>query len=294
MADDLIALLRPFSVCRRIGAIEVPIPKGTMRTPRIDVGVSSGYVGEGEAIPTSELKTGSVILIARKLATLVVLSNELSTFTADGGAFNADQIIVNDMLASMGQTEDIAFLFGSGSEAEPLGITLQIAAAHSFDVTQAGADATLLEVRADLRKAEELMLSADVPMQKPTWIMSPSSRLYLRDLRDTQDKGVFGDEMRQTRTINGLPFQQTNNIANNLGGGSNESSVILVDAAQVMIGDVNQVSVDRSSQATVKIDGADVNLFETDRSAIRVRQWNDIRLRHDVSAVLVEAVKWGA
>ena len=123
--------------------------------------------------------------------------------------------------------------------------------------------------------------------------MSPRSRLYLRDLRDTQDRGVFGEEMARSRTINGIPFQETNNIANTLGGGSNESSVILVDAQQVMIGDVNQVNVDRSSQATVTIDGSEVNLFQTDRSAIRVRQWNDIKLRHDVGAVVIEAVKWG-
>lgn len=166
------------------------------------------------------------------------------------------------MLASMSQTEDVKFLFGSGSQAEPRGITLWVAASNKFDATQAGAEATLTEVQADLRKAEQVLLSADVPMLLPVWILSPRSRLFLRDIRDTQDRGVFGEEMARSRTINGYPYFETNNVPNNLGVGSNESVVILVDAAQVMLGDVNQVSVDRSNQATVKINGVDVNLFD--------------------------------
>ncbi|MCH9027830.1 MAG: hypothetical protein IIA05_12090, partial [Proteobacteria bacterium] len=76
--------------------------------------------------------------------------------------------------------------------------------------------------------------------------------------------------------------------------GSNESKVILVDATEVVIGDVPQVSVDRTSSATVKIDGVDTNLFERDMSAIRLRLWNDLILRHDVSAAIIEAIRWGA
>ena len=152
----------------------------------------------------------------------------------------------------------------------------------------------MTEVQADLQKVERLLLSADVPMRTPTWIMSPRSRLFLRDLRDTQDRGVFGDEMRQSRTINGIPYFTTNNVPNDLGSGTNESKVILVDASEIVIGDVPQVSVDRSKDATVKIDGVDTNLFEHDMSAIRLRMWNDLILRHDVSAAVIEAVKWGA
>ena len=292
-ADELIELLRPFSAMRRIGAIEVPIPRGTKRTPRIDVGVTSGYIAEGQAIPASELKTGSVVLIARKLATLIVFSNELAQFT-QGSAFNVDAVLVGDMLQSMGATEDVAFLFGTGSEAEPLGITLQAHADNIFDATQAGAAATLDEVRTDLRKLEAALLNADVPMQRPVWLMSPRSRLFLRDIRDADDRGVFGEEMARSGTINGIPFVQTNNIANDGGSGSNESKVILVDAAEVMIGDVAQIGVDRSNQATVTIDGSPVNLFETDRSAVRTRQWNDIVLRHSFGCAVLEAVKWGA
>lgn len=289
MAADVIELLRPFSVVRQIGARTVPIPRGALRTPKITSGVSSGYVGEGQGIPSSQMRVGQIALQARKLASLVVLTSELGAFAID-----VDAILLDDMLASIGATEDKAFLFGTGTENEPRGITEWAVSANVFNATQAGGSATLTEVQGDLRTAEDLLLSADVPMRTPVWIMSPRSRLFLRDLRDTQDKGIFGDEMRQSRTINGVPFFQTNNIPNNLGGGSNESVVILVDASEVIIGDVPQVSVDRTNAATVKINGVDTNLFERDMSAIRLRQWNDLILRHDVSAAVIEAVKWGA
>lgn len=80
-------------------------------------------------------------------------------------------------------------------------------------------------------------------------------------------------------------------IPNDLGGSNNESVVILVDAAQVMIGDVDQVVVDRSTDATLDIDGTETNLFSHDLRSNRTRQRNDIRLRHDVGISVIEAVK---
>ena len=288
MAGDVIELLQPFSVVRQIGARSVGIPRGALRTPRITSGVASAYVGEGAKIPSSQMKVGQISLSAKKLASLVVLTNELGQFAND-----IDQILLDDMLSSIGTTEDLAFLFGSGTENEPRGIVDWAIDANVFDATQIGGSATLTEVQADLQKVERLLLSADVPMRSPTWIMSPRSRLFLRDLRDTQDRGVFGDEMRQSRTVKGIPYFTTNNVPNDLGGGT-ESKVILVDASEVVIGDVPQVSVDRSKDATVTIDGAETNLFERDMSAIRLRMWNDLILRHDVSAAVLEKVKWGA
>ena len=287
LAGEIIELLRPFSIIRQIGARSVSIPRGTLRTPKITSGVSSAYVAEGKAIPAGKIKVGQISLVARKLATLVVFTNELRTFAGD-----IDSILLDDMLASIGTTEDVAFLFGSGAENEPRGITNWVTIDNVFDATQAGGTASLTDVQTDLRTAEELLLSADVPMRSPVWLMSPRSRLFLRDLRDTQDRGAFSDEMRQSRTINGIRYFTTNNIPNDLGGGT-ESLVILVEASEVVLGDVEMLGIDRSDSAVIKIDGTDTSLFESDMSAIRVRQFNDLILRHDVSAAVIEVVKWG-
>lgn len=290
-ADEVIELLRPMSVMRQIGARTVPIPRGMKSTPRIDVGVTSGYVAEGEAIPTSELKTGAVILTAKKLATLVVFTNELLQFgTGVDLAVNVDQIVLDDMLASIGETEDTKFLFGSGSQAEPLGVTNQVAAANKFD---ANATVNVANVVEDLSKAITVLRTANVKFRRPAWIFSGRTEVFLQTLLNANGQFVFRQEVENGKLLR-WPFFATENIPNDLGAGSDESLIILVDASEVMLGDVSQVSVDRSAQATVKIDGQDVNLFETDRSAIRVRTWNDLRLRHDVGAAVIEKVKWGA
>lgn len=287
-ATEVIEYLRPFSVMRRIGARSVDIPRGTMRTPRIDVGATSGYVGEGQAIPASDIQTGAVTLTAKKLATLVVLSNELARFSIDDPQI--DQIVLNEMLASMGQTEDVAFLRGSGTEAEPQGIVNQVAAANKFD---ANATVNLTNVVSDLRQAMTNLLNNDVPMQNPVWIWSPRTSLFLKTLLDTNGQFAFRDEIERGRLFQ-WPFFQTNNIPNDLGAGNDESLVIAADAQEVMVGDVAQIGIDRSTQATVTLNGVLTSLFETDRAAVRTRSWNDIRLRHNVGVSVIEAVTWGA
>lgn len=285
--DEIIPFLRPFAVVRRIQAREVQLEAGNLVAGKIKTGVSGGWVGEGREIPTSGLKTAAINLLARKLAIIVAMTRELSRFTAGG----AEEAVFDDMMAEMGRVEDEGFLFGSGTEFEPLGITNRVASANKFN---ANATPNLTNVRADLRKAEQLLLDNNIPMLRPTWIMSPRSRLFLRDLSDADDRPVYGEEMARSGTINGIPFQQTNNIPNNLGAGTDESLIVLVDAAQVLIGDVPQLEVDRSDSATLTIDGSSKNLFTHDMRAIRVRRWLDFQLRYDTAAAVIQAVKWGA
>lgn len=287
MADEVIELLRPRSVMRQIGAREIEIPAGSLRTPRIDSGATSAYVAEGKAIPSADIQTGQVVLTAKKLATLVILSNELSRFSRE---IDVDQVLLDDMLDSISQTEDDKFIFGEGTEAEPLGITNQVADAHSFD---ANATVNVANVVADLRTLMGRLTDNDVPMTRPVWIWSPRTSNFLRTLLNDNGQFVFRAEVDQGRLF-GWSYFETNDIPNNLGDGEDESLIIVADAREVMLGDVRQVSIDRSSEATVNIDGEPTSLFETDRAAIRVRQWNDLQLRHDVGAAVMEAVTWGA
>lgn len=288
-ANEVIELLRPVSVMRQIGARQVEIPRGTMRTPRIDVGTSAGYVGEGQSIPTTDLKTGEVSLVARKLAAIAVLTNELLQFSGVG-ANDVDAIVLDDLLDAIGQEENRAFLFGEGTVNEPLGLTNAVAAAHKF-----GANATVnvANVVADLGKAISTLRSANIRFRRPAWIFSGRTETFLMTLLNANGNFVFRQEIENGRLLR-YPFFSTESIPNNLGGGSDESLVILTDASEIMLGDVDQIAVDRSNAATVKIDGSDVNLFETDRAALRTRTWNDLVMRHDTGAVIVEAVTWGA
>ena len=60
MASEIIELLQPYSVVRQIGPRLITIPRGAMRTPKVTSGVSSAYVAEGAAIPSSQIKVGQI------------------------------------------------------------------------------------------------------------------------------------------------------------------------------------------------------------------------------------------
>ena len=284
MADEVIELLRPRSVIRRAGPRTITIPAGNMQFPRIDSGSTAAYVGEGQEISVSELKTGAVNLSAKKLAALTLLSNDLLRFGINP---DVDAIVLEDLLQAISQAEDVKMLFGSGADAEPMGIVNQIVASHKFN---AGA-ATLSEVRTSLRQAEEKLRSSDVPMQRPAWFMAPRTRLFLRDLNDQDDRPVFKDEINRGR-LNDIPLFDSNNIPIDGGSGS-DSQIILVDMAEVMLGQVSSVEIARSDAAMINVGGVSQSLFQRDRSAIRTIMRNDVVLRHNVSGAVIQQVTWG-
>ena len=112
---------------------------------------------------------------------------------------------------------------------------------------------------------------------------------FLMTLLDTNGHFVFRNEIEQGRLFR-WPYFESNNIPSNLGSGTDESLIILADMAEVVVGDVASVEIARSDSATIN----GINLFERDQQAIRLRQWNDVVLRHDVGIAVMEAVKWGA
>lgn len=145
----------------------------------------------------------------------------------------------------------------------------------------------------DLRTIMNLLLNADVPMRNPAWLMAPRTRTFLQTLLDANNNFVFRQEIENSRLFS-FPVHTSTHVPINLGAGNDESLIIFADMSKVMVGDVRQVALDRSNQASVTIDGVLTNLFETDRAAIRVRQWNDLVMRHDVGTAVMEAVLWGA
>ena len=287
LADEVIELLRARSIVRRAGPRTITIPAGNLQFPRIDSGSTAAYVTEGGEIPVSELKTGAVNLLARKLAALTVISNDLLRF---GASSDVDQIILEDLLQAISTTEDVKMLFGKGAEAEPLGLFEQIVAANKF---AANAVINLTNVQADLRDAELKLRNANVPMLSPVWIMAPRSRLFLRDVRDTDDRPVFKDEINSGR-LNGMRLEDSTNVPINLGAGSDESEVALIDFSEVFLGDVASVEIARSDSAMIVVDSVSQSLFQRDRSAIRTIMRNDVQMRHRVSGAVIQAVKWGA
>ena len=287
LADEVIELLRARSVVRRAGPRTITIPAGNLAFPRIDSGSTAGYVAEGAEIPVSQLKTGAINLLARKLAALTIISNDLLRF---GASQDVDSIILDDLLNAISTEEDVKMLFGLGAESEPLGLFNQIDAGNKFD---ANAVTNLTNVQADLRDAELKLRNANVPMLRPVWIMAPRTRLFLREVRDTEDRPVFKDEINRG-FLNNIPLLDTTNVPINLGAGVDESKIALIDFSEVFLGDVASVEIARTDSAMIVVASVSQSLFQRDQSAIRTIMRNDVQMRHRISGAVIEAVKWGA
>ena len=110
-SNEVIELLRPLSVVRAMEPRAARIPRGNLSIPKITGSATAQYVGENEDIPISEPSTGEVVLSAKKLTTLVVVSNELLKFSND----LAEQEIRDLVLEEMAKVEDLNLLRGDGA-----------------------------------------------------------------------------------------------------------------------------------------------------------------------------------
>ena len=116
---EMIDLIRAREIMTRAGAREITLPpNGRIQFPR-HTGASTAYwVGEKQSITESEPTTGDLSLIAKKLAALVKLPNELLRFTTP----SIEAFIRGDMAKSIALKADQSALEGAGSTLRPGGL----------------------------------------------------------------------------------------------------------------------------------------------------------------------------
>ena len=136
------------------------------------------------------------------------------------------------------------------------------------------------------------LTGADVPMLRPRFLMAPRSRNHLFVLRDANGNLIFPEVRNENPVIYGIPVLLSNNIPTNLNG--NETEIYLVDASEVIFGEVDQIEVAVSTDGTY-LEGANVrSAFSRDQTLMRVTLHHDLAVKHDVSIAVKNAVTWGA
>ena len=280
---EIIELLRPQTVVRRMGAVTVPMPTGTLNIPTLAGGGSASYIGENTDIPKTQPSFGTVQLTWKKLAAIVPISNDLLRFSSPA----ADMIVRDDLVAAMAQREDAAFIRDDGENNTPKGLRFW---APSVNAIPANATASLDTVTTDLGKLVLALKQANVRFIRPGWLMSPRTEMYLLTLRDGNGNYAFRPEMLAGRLF-GYPYAVTTQIPENLEG--NETEVYLVDFADAIIGESTQLIIDASTEASYIDDGLK-SAFSLDQTVIRVIAEHDFAMRHAASVAVLTGVKWGA
>jgi HK97 family phage major capsid protein len=280
---EVIELLRHRAVVRKLGARQLPMPGGNLSVPRLNAGATAAYVGEAVASNASQESIGQLRFAAKKLMAQVPISNDLIKFASP----QADLVVRDDMVAQIAVAEDAAFIRGNGTQFSPKGIRNWLASSNVL--TTAGT--TLANITADLEGCENALEQNDVRMIQPGWIFNPRTKNTIKYVQATTGQFVYRDEMDEGELL-GFPFEFTNNIPANLGGGS-QTEFYLVDFADAVIADVPGLEIDISSEAAyVDSTGTLQAAFSQDVTVIKAIERHDFGMRHDVSAAVMTAVAY--
>lgn len=293
LAAEVIEILRPKAVIRRLGARTLPLPNGNLTVPRLNGGAVVGYIGTDTDIPATGQTYDDLKLSAKKLAALVPISNDLLAYS--GVNPNVDQIVVDDLTGAVAAREDKAFIRDDGTGNTPKGLKSWMLAGnvlHAPDLTGLSGQELYTAIDQFLGALILLLENANSNLTLPGWVMAPRTKRFLADFRDGNGN-KFYPELAQGM-LKGYPVGSTTQVPNNLGAGANQSEIYFADFGDLFIGETEQLRIDYSSEATYKdTDGNVVSAFQRDQTLVRVITYNDFGPRHVESIAMADQVTWG-
>jgi HK97 family phage major capsid protein len=283
---DFVEELQAEAVVRSLGLDVMPM-RGSLSIPYLDTPPSAYYVGEAANATESSVTTGQLTLSERKLVVLSAMSNEWLANSSPQG----ERAVRDSMVRAQAAKEDITFIEGLGSSTAPKGMLYWVIAANKFN---ANATVNQQNVTNDLAKAINKLMAANVPLQGCGWIISPRTHLYLTSLITANGVKVWGDEMARG-TLMGYPWRVSTQIAENLGGATNETKVYFANFSRgVVLGESANMEIEVFPNATFYDGASVVSGVSTYQSAARVVSRHDFGSRYRGKDIaVIEAVKWG-
>lgn len=290
-ASFYIELLAQQAVLRSCGIPTVPITGGSMTIPKVTDGVIGGYRGEEENIVVEEVKTGDITLIPKELGVIVPMTEKLLRTASPSVA----AMVRGEMLRAGAALEDRHFLRGAPSGAGPTGLRWRAAAANIIPFSGALSADNILRFLAALRLA---LVEASVMMTNPWWITSHGVIEFLGALRNANGFPIFPEVA--SGKIGSISYKATNYIPSNLadsavGGdspGVGYTELMLIDAAEQVIGDVPGMSLDVSREASYTVGSTTVSAFQKGQVLYRLLMENDIHTRHEESIAVGVDIEW--
>ncbi len=293
-----IEMLRAASIVARFPGRQMEFAgDSSIKIPRKTGGAKGAFIGENKGIPVGALSFDDLTLTPKKAAIIVPATNELLAKSSP----SALQLIQDDIIEGTGETIDLLFVSATaGTAVAPAGLLNGAA-------TSASAGATLANIDTDLKTMTNALISANVPMTTPVWIMNPTRFNSLSHLRDGSGAKAFPEVANGM--LGSYPVLLSTNVT--------DSEVILTDASQVIIASDYGPILSISEDATLVMDdtvpapgiGAEVDaaiagagaapaadrissMYQQDAVAIRLKMGIDWGHRHIAGTYLLTGVAW--
>lgn len=286
VGQELIEFLRATAALRRAGAREIPLINGSATIPKVTGGASAYWGTEGDNITPSELTTGEVKLVEKKLTALAPFSNDL----LKNSNTQVDRMIRDDLGRAAANAEDFAFLKGDGVGSKPKGIYYWVGATGRGN----SAGTSLANSRTDIAAALNRLGNANAPMVRRSWFMHSRSQNYAGwQLVDANGNFAYPSlQAPNGGSLAGAPVYPDNNIQITLGGGT-ASEIYYAEMSECFIGDSGSLELELFANATYVDSGGNLRSgVSRDESVIRLIRKVDFGMRHSESAYVLENVLW--
>jgi HK97 family phage major capsid protein len=274
-SEVFIDALRPLSIVRRHvpAANFLAMENGNLTIGRADSAPFSSWISEDSpqqmVAPTT---VGAVTMLARKSWVAWPVSNDLFR----RGAPDLESVIRSQLLKNLAATEDAAFINGNGG-LQPKGLL-------SAGTTNASSGTTNAEIIADLQGLFATLEGASVKMTAPTFMTTPAIREHLMTLTAAGSGNWQFPSLSHNGTILGIPMEISTNVP--------AHTVILVDAAELLIGTAF-VEINLLTSATyTDTSGNRVSAFDKDETLIRLISGTDIALMHTAAAAVLNSISY--
>lgn len=290
---DFVEFLRPQTIVGRFGAGGIPgLRRVPFRVPLISqTGGGTGYwVGEGKAKPLTKPTFGRTELSPFKVANIAVATMEALRDSSP----SAEMLIRDDLAAALVVRMDTSFIDPANSGqtgVRPASITNGISA-----IPSTGNDAEA--VRADVRAAMSVFITANNPLSSGVWIMSSTRALALSLMVNPLGQLEFPSISMNGGTFMGLPVIVSEHVTD---------YVALVNANDIWFADEGGIAVDMSTEASLEmmdnptgdsvastpVDAELVSMFQTNSVAFRAERTINWARRRTSGVAVLSDVTWG-
>jgi HK97 family phage major capsid protein len=283
MYGEFIDLLRAEQIVRKSGIASLPMPAGNVSMTRQRSSGTASYTGEGIIVTQANPTFEKVRIFSKEIASECVVSN--SWLRHAGPEY--DVKLRDDLVAVMGLRSDLAFIRGDGTLYTPTGILTWTAAGGKFNSN----GTTTENIIADIEHARYLIRTANVPVEKLVWYMSPRSEKGLRKARDGNGNYYYRDDMNDGH-IDNVPYYVTTQIPENLGGAGNKSEVYLVATSEHQIYDDLDVNIQVVPGGAYETSAGTASGLSRSETVIRLEAAHDFFQQHDRAAAIIQDVAW--
>jgi HK97 family phage major capsid protein len=268
-SSEVIEFLRAeatvFPLCR-----QMPMSSDVLNIPKQTGAATSQWIGENSTISQSQETFGQVTLIAKKLAVLVPISNEL----LEDSDPSVDAVVREDITAELAEAIDSAILAGAGVGNVPLGI-------YTIPGVTKTASSTPTNY-SDLVAMIARIKNANVRQGNWGWVGDPDAEAILRELQDpaghyiwTSSVGIGNQAVDNAPDrLLGYPFRYTT-LASGPSDDENPSRLFFGDWSDAVVGMRKSLSIVASSEAGTA--------FAADQTWIRAIMRMDFVMRYDQS-----------